>query len=152
MTLPAQQATIRAAGTRGRLTDEERRWRSVKEAELQRQVTDLAELLGWSWVHFRAGMRANGRWQVAVEGPLGKGWPDLVLVRKRDRRLIFAELKRQLEQVSDDQERVLEALGATAGGLDLRGLTNGPHVQTFVWRPSDLRDPIETSPVYEVLR
>jgi hypothetical protein len=139
------------AVTRGRLTDVERAERAVKEADLQRQVTDLASVLGWSWVHFRAGLRANGRWQVAVEGPLGKGWPDLVLVRERDRRLIFAELKRELEQPSDDQAAVLEALGAAAG-LDLRGLTDGPHVQTFVWRPSDLRDPIESSRIYEALR
>jgi hypothetical protein len=99
-------------------------------------------------------MRANGRWQVAVEGPLGKGWPDLVLVRERDRRLIFAELKRELEQPTDDQARVLEVLGRVRRApLDLRRPDQRAScIQTFVWRPSDLRDPIESSRIYEALR
>lgn len=154
--MTAAQLTARSAGavTRGRLTDEERRWRTVKEAELQRQITDLASVLGWSWVHFRAGMRANGRWEVAVEGPLGKGWPDLVLVRERDRRLIFAELKRELEQPTEDQVAVLGLLTQLQYWVhrSVDGQEVGPRTEVFVWRPSDLAEPIVTSRIYEVLR
>jgi hypothetical protein len=95
------------------------------EADLQRCVTDMAALFGWSHVHFRPAQTRKG-WRVPVEGPLGAGWPDLVLVRVRDRRLLFVELKRELGQVSADQAAVLAALGAVA--------------EAVVWRPSDLTD------------
>lgn len=139
------------------LTDVERAERKVTEAEFQRQVTDLAELHGWSWVHFRAGIQANGRWHVPVEGPLGAGWPDLVLVRARgrDRRILFAELKRQLGHLTPDQERVRQLLievGLSFGALPSADGVTRMLVDHFVWRPSDLRDPIESSAIYEVLR
>lgn len=144
-------AALAPRPTRGRLTDVERAERALTEAEFQHQVTDLAEALGWSWIHFRPGLRANGRWYVPVEGPLGKGWPDLVLARARgrDRRIVFAELKRELGQPTPEQ-------------LEVRGLlleiglatwaAGRPAVDHHVWRPSDLRDPIESSRIYEVLR
>lgn len=152
------QLAPRSAGavTRGRLTDEERRWRTVTGGELQRQITDLAELLGWSWLHIRPGLRANGRWYVPVEGPLGKGWPDLVLVRAggyEEARIVFAELKRQIgDDLTDDQEHVIHVLRTLSD--DVLRLSDAPHrsIEVHVWRPSDLRDPIESSPIYEVLR
>jgi VRR-NUC domain len=81
----------------------------LTETEFQRQVTDLAEILGWQWVHFRPAQTSRG-WRTPVSGPLGKGWPDLVLVRERDRRLLFIELKAGKGKTTPEQNRVFEAL------------------------------------------
>jgi len=129
-----------------RLTDVERRERALSEADFQRQVTDLATALGWSWAHFRALQNRRGMWQVPVEGPLGVGWPDLVLLRVRDRRLVFAELKRELGQATASQAATLAGLGELSNGL------GGSMLEAHLWRPSDLREPIETSAIYAVLR
>jgi hypothetical protein len=105
----------RSAGAvrRGRLTDVERAEREIREEPFMVQVTGLAEVLGWSWMHVRPGVRANGRWWTPTTGPLAK-WPDLVLVRERDRRLVFAELKREIEQPTPEQQAVLDVLGSLA--------------------------------------
>lgn len=95
---------------------------SITEAEWQDQVTSLATLLGWSWGHFRPAKTSRG-WRVPVSGPLGAGWPDLVLVRSD--RIIFAELKRDRKaKLRPEQERVLELLGSAS--------------ETYVWRPDDI--------------
>lgn len=141
-----------------RLTAEERALRAVPERDFQRQVTDLAELLGWTWCHWRPLRNGRGIWQVPVEGPLGKGWPDLTIVRARDGRLIFAELKREDQDPSADQVAVLEQLAPLAGDwtrhLADRGGYNVPalRLDVHVWRPSDLVDPIETSTIGRILR
>ena len=97
----------------------------LTERDFMRQVTELAELFGWQWAHFRPAMTTKG-WRTAVSGPLGKGWPDLVLVRERDRRLIFAELKRDSTYPTPEQRAVMETLDR----LD-------SSVESFVWRPRD---------------
>lgn len=126
----------REARERRRLTAEERALRSLTERDFQRQVTGLAEVLGWSWCHWRALRNGRGIWQVPVEGPLGKGWPDLTLLRVRDRRLIFAELKRETEDPTADQVAVLAALE------ELREMSTDAaplgRVEVHLWRPSDL--------------
>lgn len=101
----------------------------ITEADWMRQVTDLATILGWSWAHFRPARTAHG-WRTPVSGPLGAGWPDLVLVR--DRRLIFAELKRERRTTRPDQTFVLSLLADAA--------------ETYVWVPDDLAE------VAEILR
>ena len=53
------------------------------------------------------------------------GWPDLVFIRRRDRRLMFRELKTDKGRVTDRQAAVLELLAAC--GLD-----------AGVWRPADM--------------
>jgi VRR-NUC domain len=110
--------------TRARLTSQERADRALTESEFQRAVTDLAAMLGWSYVHFRPAQTARG-WRTPVEGPLGQGWPDLVLVSPQRHRVLAVELKRELGSVSADQAYVHAVL--EAGGLAVR-----------VWRPSDL--------------
>ena len=122
-----------------RLTDHERALRAIREDEFQRQVTDLAVVLGWTWCHWRALRNSRGIWQVPVEGPLGRGFPDLTLVRPRDRRLVLAELKREHVEPSPDQVFVL-------------GLLRAAGVEAHLWHPSDLGDPVEASRIYEVLR
>lgn len=103
----------------------------MTEREFQEQVTDLAKILGWSWVHFRPAQTAKG-WRTPVSGPLGAGWPDLVLVRVRDGRLIFAELKGEAGKVSADQAAVMAVLEETATwSADER------HFETYLWRPRD---------------
>ena len=90
------------------------------EAEFQKVVTDYAEKQGWHWMHIgRVGKyAANG-----AKGTLGRGWPDLLLVRGR--RLIFAELKAQNGELPQHQRDVLAVLHAVSG-------------EAYVWRPSDL--------------
>ena len=95
----------------------------LTETEFQRQVTDLAELFGWQWAHFRPAQTSRG-WRTPVSGPLGSGFPDLVLARARDRRLLFAELKTDRGRVTPDQERIHETLAAAGQPVN-------------VWRPAD---------------
>lgn len=128
-----------AREARHRLTDEERRFRALREADLQHQVTDLLDLLGYGWSHWRALRNSRGIWQVPVEGPIGVGWPDLFALRPRDRRLVALELKRELEDPTPEQMSVLGQLEACGVGVR-------------VIRPSDLRDPIETSDLFTWLR
>ncbi len=97
--------------------------RPLSETEFQRQVTDLAELFGWEWVHFRPAQTAKG-WRTPVSGPLGAGWVDLVLVRVRDQRLVFAELKSDKGRVTPEQAFVHEVLAAAGYPVN-------------VWRPAD---------------
>ena len=103
------------------------------ETEWMRQVTDLAELFGWSWAHFRPAQTARG-WRTSVSGPLGAGFPDLVLVRpgrflgqpgETPGRVLFIELKRHGGRLTPDQLRVGEAL-LTAGA------------EWHAWWPEDL--------------
>lgn len=60
-----------------------------------------------------------------------KGWPDLVLLRRRDRRALFRELKGEDKELAPRQAAVLDLLRAC--GQD-----------AGVWRPSDMPAIIET--------
>lgn len=82
----------------------------------------LATILGWDCVHFRPARTEHG-WVTPVQGSLGAGWPDLVLVR--DGRCLFVELKSDAGKVAPEQHAVHAAL--LACGLDVR-----------VWRPSQI--------------
>lgn len=94
----------------------------IAETAFLGQVLELAAILGWEGAHFRPAQTARG-WRTAVQGSLGKGWPDLVLARKRDGRLIFAELKAHGGKLTSEQERVLNVLGQAA--------------EIHVWYPAD---------------
>lgn len=98
---------------------------SKPEESFQGQVLNLAKLCGWKVVHFRpARMLQGGKvvWRTPVQGD--KGFPDLVLARNGYR--IFAELKIETGNLSDEQQEWLRELGPT----DERTLVT-------VWRPSD---------------
>lgn len=112
------------------------------EREFTQQVVDLARMFGFEHVHFRPAKTAHG-WRTPVEGSMGEGWPDWILVRERDRRLIFAELKGDGGKVSPAQERVLEILRSLDTGIRP---VNSARVEVFVWHPSDLEQ------IAEVLR
>jgi hypothetical protein len=109
------------------LTEAQRLDRHTSGAELQRLVTELATIYGWSWVHFRPARTERG-WRTPVEGPLGKGWPDLVLVHPLKRRTLYVEIKRELgDDLTADQFYVMSMLRAAG-------------CETFVWRPGDLTE------------
>lgn len=121
----------------GPLRDEERRglvhlpevWEAevtttapTTEADLQAQVIDLAEKwLHWRVVHFRPARTSQG-WRTPVQGSMGKGWPDLILVRRTT--IIAAELKSDKGKLTPEQVDVLVVLA-------------GAGVETHVWRPRD---------------
>lgn len=95
------------------------------EAQFQRQVTDLADIYGWRWLHVRKSVgRRNGSaaWQTTTNL---KGWPDLLLWRSG--RMVAAELKSATGKVTPEQSEVLASL-------------RGAGVDVYVWRPDDLED------------
>lgn len=114
---------------------------AMTEKAFQRQVTELAQLLGWHWVHVSHSPQVNRgivtRYTTPTHGTLGKGWPDLMLIRERDQRLIFAELKSEAGKVSPEQERVLDVLRALDGRL---AAVASPLIEVFVWRPHDIEE------------
>ena len=83
------------------------------EGELQRQVIELAQLLGWLCYHTHDSRRS------------APGFPDLVLVHEQTGALVFAELKSNSGRVTPEQDRWLTALGRR-------------HIAE-VWRPRDLQ-------------
>jgi len=84
---------------------------ALTEREFQRQVLDLAGILGWTIYH-----PALSKWSE-------RGWPDLALVRPP--RFVLAELKRESGKTSEHQDRWLDMLRACPG------------IETYLWRPSD---------------
>ena len=99
--------------------------RVTPEDTWQRQLVDLAAILGYHWLHVRPGIRQSGAWSVPVSGTLGVGWPDLVLVRERDRRIVFVELKAPGGKLTADQQRVL-------------GILRAAGAEVYTWWPHQL--------------
>ena len=90
----------------------------LTEAAFMEQVTQLAEIRGWEWMHCRPGMTARS-WRTPLSGTMAKGWPDLVLVRRE--RLLAVELKRDGAKPTPEQTEVLGILSGAA--------------ETAVWTP-----------------
>lgn len=123
------------------------------ETKFQADLVKLARDLGWGITHQASKKLAEeaSSWGVPppeLDGLIfhprimyrsEPGWPDLTLVRRRDRRLIFVELKAEDGKLTARQREVLELLqcleGSWSGGP--RG-DLGLHVQVFVWKPSDM--------------
>jgi hypothetical protein len=120
------QVLEREERRRGRLTDQERADRKLTGGELQRQITDLATIFGWSWCHWRALKNGRGFWQVPVEGPLGEGWPDLFLAHPVKQRVLLVEVKRELGDP------------LTAAQVGVHQLLRHAGLEVEVWRPSDM--------------
>ena len=91
---------------------------ALSERAFQRQVVELAALMGWRTYHTYDSRRSN------------PGFPDLVLFRAP--RVVFAELKRQNGRMTDAQRAWAEELAECAG------------VEYYLWRPSDWDDVTET--------
>ena len=87
------------------------------EADFQARVIRAARLHGWSVYAIPDSRRATLA-----------GYPDLTMYRRLDRRIIFAELKREKGKTSPVQDEVL---------ADLRDIALGGGCEVYVWRPSD---------------
>jgi hypothetical protein len=87
------------------------------EQEFMRDV--MAEAQRWGWATFHPHI---SRWSTS-------GWPDIVAVRPP--RLLFVELKAGRNPLSALQQRWLKLLG------------DCPQVETYVWRPADMRTIVE---------
>jgi len=81
----------------------------------------IAIRCGWEVLHLRAARTRKG-WVVPVTGSLGKGWPDLILVRPP--RIIAAELKAGRGKPTIEQLAVL-------------GVLRQAGVEVYIWRPED---------------
>lgn len=99
--------------------------KAVSETDFQKAVIRLATLQGWLVNHQRPAQNRRGEWSTPIQGH--KGYPDLTLVR--DRRIIFAELKKQGAYPSPEQKQWLSTIETVAQGC--------PLVAVYVWRPSD---------------
>jgi hypothetical protein len=95
----------------------------LTESEWQQQLVELAELHGWQWCHWRAARTAHG-WRTPVSGPIGAGFPDLLLVHPRRQRVLFVEVKSDTGRLAPEQRAVHDVL--RTAGLDVR-----------VFRPAD---------------
>ncbi len=83
----------------------------LSEKDFLTQVTQLAEIRRWHWLHLRPAMTQHS-WRTPISGPLGKGFPDLMLVRGE--RILFMELKRDGAKPTPEQVEVLGILGGAA--------------------------------------
>ncbi|HEV8488975.1 MAG TPA: hypothetical protein VGQ58_04220 [Candidatus Limnocylindrales bacterium] len=136
---------------------------AMTESELSREIDKLAIRAGW---HLRpkdvdelASLQPGE--PVLLPGLVfhptimyrsEPGWPDKTLIRRRDRRIIFAECKRQDGKVRPRQAQILELLRAFVLPPEERdaiqawlGAPQPPEplhritaIEVFVWRPSDL--------------
>jgi hypothetical protein len=114
------------------------------ETEFQGAVMHLAQLRGWHLPTRNVEIELPGiAFHPRVMYRSEPGWPDLTLVRRKDRRLLFAELKtdKKTSVLSPRQEQVLDLLrAACAFEPPVRFRVDGelvPLVQVRVWRPSD---------------
>ena len=100
--------------------------------QLQGAIIELAHMYGWRVAHFPSVLitgRNNRPYYATAVSAQGKGFPDLVLVRKDDR-VIFVEVKGDGDRLRPEQEEWL---------ADLRSAG----CEAYVWTPKDLeRDEI----------
>ena len=85
--------------------------RPEPEEQFQQAIIDLARTLGYRAYHTHDSRKSE------------PGFPDLVLARAADNRLIYAEVKTETGRTTPDQEWWLQFLAA-------RG------EETYLWRPS----------------
>lgn len=124
----------------------------LSETAFRNTIVELAEALGWRVFLVENSTReitrkSGARVRVRNINRGGAGFPDLVLVRRRDRRLIFAELKRDRGprgggahnhvEPGPDQEAWLDDLRSASLRNDSCGRPSHLGFGVFVWRPSD---------------
>lgn len=102
------------------LPAKEYRNKGMNEAPFQDMIVETAQMYGWRVHHSRKMQTNNGSWITPIQGD--KGFPDLVMAHPR-RGVIFAELKKETGKLDVDQK--------------VWGKSLDPHVDYFVWRPSD---------------
>ena len=102
----------------------------LTEREWQQQVSELAELCGWSWAHWRPAMTKHG-WRTPVSGPIGAGHPDLLLAHPVRHEVLLVELKTDQGKVTHQQRTVHELLRRSG-------------LRVEVWTPRDWHKVTET--------
>ena len=90
--------------------------KSMAEKELQKNIRDLAKVMGWDFVYSIPDSRMA----------TARGMPDLLMLKEK--RLLFAELKTQSGKLRLEQRQILYLLEIIEG------------VEVHVWRPSDWLD------------
>ncbi len=88
---------------------------TLTEKQFEGQVKHLARLFGWKYYH---------TWR-SIHSPAG--FPDVVMVRPP--RLIFAELKSEKGELTNEQEEWATELQAIAD--------HSLGVMYFIWKPTD---------------
>lgn len=121
----------------------------MNEEQWLATVTDLAHAYGWYDYHVdRSAKRVVRRsglmiWATNVSRQ-GKGFPDLVLVRERDARLIFAELKADDGRATPEQKTWLSRLETVAEAVEGERAAyiflSAPRIGVYLWRPRDYDD------------
>lgn len=101
------------------------------EAEFTRMFLDLARLRGWMSAHFRPGMDRRGRWRTAVQGD-GAGFPDALLVRPRDGKMLVAELKVGRNRTTPEQDRWLAAFRAAGVPAEVLTPDDWPKIEQLL--------------------
>lgn len=115
----------------------------LTEDQWLRTVLDLAAAYGWRTYHVDNSARKVTRRSGSVAwvrnvNVQGKGFPDLVLVRAKDGRLIFAELKTNTGHVDHEQRQWLNDLEAVHDEVHHQsGNLMRDHIEVFIWRPRD---------------
>ncbi len=89
---------------------------SMTEVALQNNIIDAAQKLGWRTHAERPAINRRGKFSTPIQGD--PGFPDLVLARNK--KVIFAELKRETSGLSVVQYGWYDAIG-----------------NVYLWRPSD---------------
>lgn len=97
---------------------------AMTEAVLQTRVEQHARGLGWRHYHAPDNRPGGRRGRVQRVTP---GFPDLVLVHPAQRRILYAELKRQRGRQTPEQREWADLLSAAGA-------------EVYLWRPADLLD------------
>jgi len=105
---------------------------AITEAELQRNVIELARWQGWMVHHCRPSVNRSGDWSTHIQGDAG--FPDLCMVHKATGRVVFAELKGERGKATTAQTNWLSALMTTSA------LVGWQDVQVREWRPTQWLD------------
>lgn len=80
---------------------------TISEKDFQTTVTEYADLMHWTWCHFRPLADQKGRWRTALSGYAGM--PDLVFARGGA--VLLVELKRHGRHPEPAQKVWLRELG-----------------------------------------
>lgn len=126
----------------------------MTEAVWRNTVVELATMLGWRVYYVENSTRVirtatRGTIRVRNVNIQGVGFPDLVLIRARDARILFAELKRGKRdrrggagggtyEITEQQEVWLNDLRSIAARI-ADGASTG-RIGVHVWRPEHIEE------------
>lgn len=107
----------RVATLERRITTADAPARHLTEAQFRKQVTDLLTLYRWRWVYFPDSRMIQG----------SRGVPDIIAIRRADRRIVHLELKTMTGRLSANQRAWIDDINNVPG-----------NVVAWVVRPNDL--------------